>query len=151
MPNSTDFMNIAIEIRNAITTVNSTLTVGLGSLINQGNYTNQALFQNSQQNDTIICILENISRNTCAILTEVHVQTGLQQSMEKSMSLLAELYGATHAEAMLTHEKMAGLKKQIEECCPPEPPPPACTYQPCQAPRRLPEPRPERPLGPELR
>ena len=150
LKNATDAVRASTDqVRTAVQHVDNTLNVGLSSLINIGNYTNQALFENARQNDTIICILEHISRNTCAILTEAHLQTGLQKSMEKSTSLLAELYATTHADAMLAHEKMAGLKAQIEECCPPKPIPPACVYEPCKAPPPLPEPKPEKPLRKE--
>ena len=146
LKNATDAVKASTDqVRTAVQHVDTTLTAGLSSLINLGNYTNQALFQNAKQNETIICILEHISRNTCSILNEAHLQPGLQKSMEKSTGLLAELYGTTHADAMLTHEKMAKLKQQIEECCPPKPIPPACTYEPCKAPGPLPEPKPEKP------
>ena len=147
LKNATDAVKASTDqVRTAVQQVDATLNVGLSSLINIGNYTNQALFENAKQNETIICILEHISRNTCSILNEAHVQTRLQTSMEESASLLAELYAATHADAMLTHEKMAALKQQIEECCPPRPEPPACTYEPCKEPEPLPEPKPEKPL-----
>ena len=150
LKNSTDAVKASTDqVRTAVQQIDNTLTAGLSALINIGNYTNQALYENAKQNETIICILEHISRNTCGILTEAHVQTGLQKTMEKSTSLLAELYAATHADAMLTHEKMAALKQQIEECCPPRPEPPACTYHPCEEPKPLPEPRPEKPLREE--
>ena len=45
--------------------VNATLTNGFNQLVTLGQYTNQALYQNDQQNDTIICLLEHISKNTC--------------------------------------------------------------------------------------
>jgi methyl-accepting chemotaxis protein len=146
LKNSTDAVKMSTDqVRGAVQQMDNVLTAGLGALVTIGNYTNQALFENAQQNDTIICILEHISRNTCAILNEAHVQTRLQTSIEKSASLLAELYAATHADAMLAHEKMAALKAQIEECCPPRPLPPACVYEPCKAPPPLPAPKPETP------
>jgi ABC-type transporter Mla subunit MlaD len=142
--NATDAVRASTDqVRGAVQHVDSTLTTGLNSLINIGNYTNQALFENAKQNETIICILEHISKNTCAILNEAHAQTKLQKSMERSAGLLAELYAVTHADAMLTHERMAALKRQIEECCPPKPESPPCSYEPCPEPKRLPEPKPE--------
>ena len=40
---------------------------GFEQLITLGQYTNQALSQNDKQNDTMICILEQIAVNTCGI------------------------------------------------------------------------------------
>jgi len=127
-------------INQSIQQVNQTLNWGFGQLITIGNYTNQALFENDQQNDTMICILEHISKNTCALLNEAHTQTGLQTTIAANTTALADLYAATHAEAALTREREQALKKQIEECCPPELPPPPCAYQPCPAPKPIGEP-----------
>jgi hypothetical protein len=120
--------------------VNTTLSWGFGALITIGNYTNQALAQNAAQNDTMICILEHISKNTCLLLDEAHEQTGLQRTMRDSTKLLADLYAATHAEAALTRQREEALRKQIEECCPPQVPPPPCTYEACPAPKPLGQP-----------
>lgn len=107
---------------------------GFTQLITLGTYTNLALFENNKQNETIICILEQISRNTCSLLNEAHLQTTLDTSIEKSSQALADLYAATHAEAALTREREAALRAQIEACCPPPRPDPVCTYQPCPSP-----------------
>lgn len=146
-----DALNASIQQVNASTQqVNATLTTGFGQLLVQASYTNQALFHNVQQNDTMICILEHISRNTCAILNEVHTHTGLQRSMEKNLTSLSDLYGTVHPEATLAREKMEKLKAQIEECCPPPKPVLPCSYERCPAPGELPKPprAPEhRPIG----
>ena len=127
-------------LNKSVQDVNTTLSWGFGQLITIGNYTNQALAQNAAQNDTMICILEHISKNTCALLNEAHTQTGLQTTMRNNTTLLADLYAATHAEAALTRQREEALRKQIEECCPPEVPPPPCDYGPCPAPKPLGEP-----------
>jgi DNA repair exonuclease SbcCD ATPase subunit len=110
---------------------------GFTQLITLGTYADLALAQNAKQNDTIICILEHISQNTCALLTEAHTQTTLQTSISESIKALTDLYAATHAEAELAREREEKLRKQIEACCPPPAPDPACTYRPCQAPPPL--------------
>jgi hypothetical protein len=135
-------------IHQSIEKVNQTLNWGFGQLITLGNYTNQALFQNDKQNETIICILEHISKNTCELWNESHKQTGLQINIDKNTTTLAELFAATHAEAALTREREQALKKQIEECCPPEPEPPPCGYQACPVPGDIPEPPPVDPQQP---
>src|SRR5262245_21380659 len=148
MPSASDFFNQIKGInarlddvngkldllRAAVEHVDQTLQWGLGQLITLGLYTNQALYHNDEQNDTIICILEHISRNTCSLLNEAHLQTGLQTVIQKNTTTLAELYAATHAEAALARERLEALRKQVEECCPPEPPRPVCQYEPCPKP-----------------
>ncbi len=121
-------------VRDELVNVNQTLQWGFAQLITLGQYTNLALAQNDKQNDTVICLLQQISNNTCRILNEAHLQTGLQTEIEGSSKELADLYAATHAEAALTREREEALRKQVEECCPPKPPEPACQQQPCPAP-----------------
>ena len=128
------------DVKTKLDLINTTLNWGFAQLITIGNYTNQALAQNAAQNDTMICILEHISRNTCELLNESHTQTGLQTTIRNSTTTLAELYAATHAEAALTRQREEALRKQIEECCPPQVPPPPCAYQACPVPRPLGEP-----------
>ncbi|MFL5819890.1 MAG: hypothetical protein ACJ76S_04320 [Solirubrobacteraceae bacterium] len=136
----TSVETVNTTLQSGFAQLNNTLQAGFTELITLGKYTNQALYQNSQQNDTIICILEHISQHTCAILNEAAAQTKLQEKIEHSTVALEELYEATHAEAALQREREGALRAQIEECCPPPPPEPPCTYEPCRAPRRLPAP-----------
>ncbi len=144
-------------IRNAIQAVDADvqkvqtlLQWGFSQLITLGQYTNQALFENDQQNQAMICILEHISQNTCALLNEAHTQTGLQTAIRHATHSLAELYAATHAEAELAREREAALRRKIEECCPPKTPEPLCNYQPCPAPAPLREPPPQVQPPPDL-
>jgi hypothetical protein len=127
-------------VKSAVNQVNTTLTNGFGQLIAIGDYTNKALFQNSKQNDTIICILEHISKNTCELLNQSVIQTGLQTEMEKDIDALEDMYETVHADAALERERLQKLKKQVEECCPPERPQPPCHYMPCPTPPKLDEP-----------
>jgi ABC-type transporter Mla subunit MlaD len=135
-------------LNKSVQDVNKTLNWGFGQLITIGNYTNQALAQNAAQNDTIICILEHISKNTCELLNESHTQTGLQTTIKNNTTVLADLYAATHAEAALTRQREEALRKQIEECCPPPVPPAPCAYAACPAPGRLGDPPKVNPLQP---
>jgi hypothetical protein len=127
-------------INQSVQDLDQTLNWGFSQLITIGNYTNQALHHNAKQNDTIICILEHISQNTCGILNEAHEQTGLQTVIKDNTTVLADLYAATHAEAALNRQREEALRKQIEECCPPDEPPPPCAYQRCPDPGDLSEP-----------
>src|SRR5689334_247395 len=92
-----DNLKAAVDaVRNAVDKVDQRLQWGFHQLIVIGNYTNQALFHNNLQNDTMICILEHISKNTCMLLNEAHLQTALQTTIKENTSLLADLYAATH-------------------------------------------------------
>jgi hypothetical protein len=116
-------------------------------LVTQGDYTNQALSQNAKQNDTIICILEHISKNTCELLNQSVIQTRLQTSMDKGVTALADMYATVHPDAALERERLEALKRQIEKCCPPPRHEPPCHYAPCPAPKPLGEPPDVKPPG----
>jgi hypothetical protein len=137
-------------VRSSVDKVNSTLQNGFNTLITLGIYANQALYHNSQQNDTMICMLEQIARNTCQLVNYAAVQTDLQTAIKKNSDLLADLYAAAHAEAALAREKQEALRQQIEKCCPPKQPDPPCRYDRCQSPERLDRPPrvEQRPQGP---
>ena len=127
--------------------VQKLLLWGFQQLITQAQYTNQALFHNNQQNDTMICQLQQIAQNTCCICNEAHLQTGLQEEIKDAGRQLADLYAATHGDAAVALERDAALRKQVEACCPPKAPEPACVDRPCRKPEPFEEkpPRPERP------
>jgi hypothetical protein len=129
--NSTDAVQVAV------TQVNNTLTNGFSQLVTIEQYTNQALSQNAKQNDTIICILEHISKNTCELLNQSVIQTMLQTDTKKGVVALTDMYETVHAEAALERERLQALKKQIEECCSPPKHEPPCNYAPCPAPPPL--------------
>jgi hypothetical protein len=135
---STDAVKGSVDQVNASVNTGFTNVVQrLQAVIAQQTVTNQALVHLSQQSDTIICVLENISRNTCSLLNEAHTQTGLQASIQKSAAGLLELFKSVHPGAALELQRHEDLQKQILECCPPESPRPVCTYEPCEAPPPL--------------
>lgn len=126
--------NALLALDTDVRKVQALLQWGFSQLITLDQYANQALDQNDRQNQTMICILEHISQNTCSILNEAHRQTHLQTVIERNVDTVADLYAATHAEAELSRRREDELRRKIEECCPPKPPLPACDYRPCPAP-----------------
>lgn len=116
---------------------------GFTQVITLLQYADQALFINDQQNDTMICTLEHISKNTCALLNEAHQQTAYQKAIKYSTKELEGLYEVTHGEAAIVFEREEKLRKQIEECCPPKQETPPCSYEPCPPAKPLREPPPK--------
>jgi hypothetical protein len=159
MPSTDDFFQQLqtanarlLDLTAAVNEVNTTLTTGFGHLVTLGQYTNLALSQNAKQNDSIVCILDYISKNTCELLNQSVMQTKLQTEMQTDMDALEAMYETAHADAALERERLRALKQQIEECCPPPEPEAPCKYAPCPAPKPLPDPpiidRIERPKPP---
>jgi hypothetical protein len=125
------------SVRAAVDQVQNTLAANLGQLITLTAYTNLALFHNDLQNDTVICILEKISKNTCDLVNQSHVQTALQTIIEKNTTRLAAMYAFAHADAALAAEREQALREEIEKCCPPKPPASPCYYVACPTPEPI--------------
>jgi DNA-binding FrmR family transcriptional regulator len=135
-----DVKDATDTVNTSVQQVNSTLSTGFSQLITIGGYTNEALFHNAKQNDTIICLLDKIARNTCALVNYADEQTRLQRSIEETNRHLTELYAATHAEAEVQRQEHEKLRREVERCCPPPRPQPPCRFEPCDAPPPLKEP-----------
>jgi hypothetical protein len=106
----------------------------LQTLIVEGDYTNQALSHIAQQEDTVICILEHVSKNTCAILNEVHTQTSMQLSLMQSAAALLALYRIVNSPAAIEFDNLEKVRQEVLACCPPPEPKPVCQYEPCSGP-----------------
>ncbi|MBV8828554.1 MAG: hypothetical protein JO108_04940 [Acidobacteriaceae bacterium] len=111
--------------------------LGINTLVTLQNYADQALNQLAQQANTIICILEYISKNTCSLLNEAHMQTDLQKSIQLSNYTLLELFKLSHPGASVEWEALQKLRRDIDRCCPPKAPELPCQYRPCPAPEPL--------------
>ena len=125
------------QVHVAVTAVNATLTNGFSQLVTLGQYNNQALYQNDQQNDTIICLLEHISKNTCELWNQAALQTAAQLHMEADIDTLESMFATVNAGAALEAKRLHALKEQIEKCCPPEKPAPPCELGSCPAPKPI--------------
>jgi hypothetical protein len=95
----------------------------------------------TKQTDTMICALEHISENTCAIHSEAVIQSRLQTEMRDDVDGLLSIASAAYPAAALERDRLAELQAEIQRCCPPEVPPPACTYRPCAKPKAVGEPK----------
>ena len=151
MPSAQDIFNKLVEIGGKLDDLNATTqairadddqlvnieSTDLGELITLTAYDNQALYQNALQNATIICLLEQISKNTCDLVNQSHLQTALQEIIEKNTMRLAEMFAASHGEAAWAMEREQILRREIEKCCPPEKPAPPCQEKPCRAPKQI--------------
>jgi hypothetical protein len=144
-----------VEVNTAaITNVNVSINKGFNDTVHAIENTTKAvltdaqvnveavklLFHLSQQVDTMICAIEHVSKNTCEILTQVTMQTRLQERMCDDLNALRYIAASVHSEAELERRRHAELRAEIEQCCPPELPQPACKYEPCESPKPANEP-----------
>jgi len=137
MPSVDDVYNQLLQANTSLTSLINAVNNLTSAVVTIGNYTNQAPYQNDQQNATIICELEHISKNTCALLNEAAIQTALQTTMAADLDGLEGMFATANPGAALEAERLAALKAQVEQCCPPKKPTPPCEYKPCPAPKPI--------------
>jgi hypothetical protein len=135
-----DIKGELIDVKAGINQINTTLTAAAAQLINLLQYADQALAHDSKQNDTIICILEHISRNTCVLVNQATMQTALQTEMEEDIDALESMFASVNPAATLERKRLHHLKEEIERCCPPPKPELPCHYRPCAVPPALGDP-----------
>jgi hypothetical protein len=114
-----------------------TLNVDLENLQALAQTTNELLKYITQQNETVICVLEKISRSTCGIWNETHLQTDYQQQILQHIKEIGSMYATANPGAALDLSRQLELQAEIERCCPPPAVKPVCTYEPCPSPPPL--------------
>jgi hypothetical protein len=113
---------------------------GFANLDQLVEYTNRLLGYEIEQNDTIICNLEKIAKQTCELVNQAVLQTAAQQAMRENLSDVKQLYALANPAAAVEQHRLEALEHKIEACCPPPVDPPACTYEPCKRPGKPPSP-----------
>ncbi len=129
-----DLFNELVQIEATLSDGLRNLSQGISAMLAQQQFTNTALGTEIAQNKTMICELEQISSQTCDLLSEAHTQTGLQRDMARDAAHLLEITRTAHPGAEVEFIRLEKLREQIEECCPPEIEPPLCEHEPCPTP-----------------
>lgn len=129
---------------NLNTSINAGFTATVGRLDTLAAIEVEAaklLFHLTAQNETIICMLDQISRNTCSMLNELVVQTDLQKRTTEDTAVLRYVAESGNPAAALEYARHKELEAKVERCCPPGTKDPACKYAPCAKPETMKEPR----------
>jgi hypothetical protein len=138
---SVQAVNTSVQALDAdINGITTAIQTGFSQLYTIANYTNQLLLYEIQQNDTMVCYLEKITRQTCALLNEAALQTAAQQAMRADLGDLKQLYELANPAAAVEQARLEALKAQVEKCCPPPVPTPPCKFEPCKQPGDVPPP-----------
>ena len=89
---------------------------------------NERLARLSTKLDTTLCVLEQISKNTCETLNEVHEQKELLAASIECKELCAP----PQAKAFPCAEKPRASHHEPQDCCEKVKRKPYCTYEPCE-------------------
>ena len=139
----TDLAHVTVQLdtlsntADAIKVISAHISSQADVLVGLAKIANQVLLFLTEQNKTMICIQEHVSKNTCLILNEAVLQTGFQRSIEREVSDLAEMNKTSYPDAALVLARARDLDRKIAECCPPKPMPPPCSYERCREPDPL--------------
>lgn len=128
------------DIHNDVQAVNSSVEAGFSQLATLIGTTNSLLQFETDQNRTIICNLEKISRQTCELVNQATRQAAASEAMREELSDLKQIFELVNPAAAVEQHRLEELEAKVEKCCPPEVPVPPCTYEPCPAPQEPPAP-----------
>jgi predicted nuclease with TOPRIM domain len=141
----TDLHNDVQAVKASTDAVNASVQAGFTQLDTLVEFTNKLLTFQIKQNDTIICNLEKITKQTCELVNQSTRQTVAEEAMREEIEDLEELFELANPEAAVEQHRLEELEAKVEECCPPKVPDPPCTYEPCPAPSRAPTPPRDKP------
>lgn len=110
------------------------LTEGIAVLAGLGAQQIRVLNHVSQQQDAVLCFLDQLARITCVLLNESHDQTTLLRAALDRVDSLTTMYETDHPGAALSVLRQQQVKTELERCCPPKVEPPVCDYQGCPLP-----------------
>ncbi len=141
--------NVLIEATNtkldaldqSVASLETTLDGRLLSMLQEQQLGNQLLLHLTKQQETVICGIEQISRNTCTLVNLASEQLVETRHVRENTRVPADILSSAHPDAALDLSRRDRLQEQIEECCPPKPSEPICRYEPCKDPGPFKEPR----------
>lgn len=132
------------QVKTSVDQVNTTDQNGFTTLDNDLNElragqqtTNLLLEHISQQEDTIICILDKIAHMTADIANQEHAQTRLLDDIDDDVDQLVVIEQTANPGAALEYRRSEKLWDRLDECCPPKKRPPDVVYEPCPRPKPI--------------
>lgn len=138
------------DVNSKLDTIDADLNAGV-TMLGQGLFaiwelqkvTNSILEHHSDQNDTVICLLENATELLCGMTRKMTHQLELSAKQLTSVQRVEGIAERVHAEAAGDYDRHAALEAKILECCPPDRPKP----EPCPEACDVPKPKPYSPKG----
>jgi len=111
------------------------LSNGLFAIWELQKVTNSILEYHTDQNDTIICLLENSNELLCGITRKMSRQLNLSEQLVESLMRIEGIIERVEPAAADDFDRLAELHCQIIECCPPKEPGPERCPDACSVPK----------------
>jgi len=141
--NTATTVDVGNGIRNDLQRCCADLSNGLFAIWELQKVTNSVLDHHSNQNDTVICLLENTNELLCGMTRKMTRQLDASEQLLKSLKRVEGIAERVEPAAAGDFDRLAELHRQIRECCPPDEPEP----EPCPEPCPIPEPDLYQPEG----
>ena len=135
----TDLAQIETKLDALDASVKSGFTVvasGLYAIWELQKATNSILEHHSDQNDAIICLLENANEILCGMTRKMTRQVELSEGELRSLQRIEGIAERVHSDAAGDLDRTAELEARIRECCPPHSPEPERCPEPCKVAER---------------
>lgn len=126
-----------VEIRDAVSTGLTAVAAALQGVQTRQDLANRISVHQVAQLDTVICILEHISANTCETVNQGAQEVDAQIRIARSVDELEHMIATAAPAAALELERARVERARLEECCPSPPPRRPCDYSPCPTPEPL--------------
>ena len=138
-----------VEVNTSLlVNVNASINKGFNDTVNALNILTQVnidavklLYYQTQQADTMICILDQISRTPAKSSTRSRYRLGCKRAYARIWMRFFTSRNLQILRQRLIPSGTLNSKLKSSECCPPEPPVPACNYEPCERPKPIEEPK----------
>lgn len=118
------------------------LAGGLHVLIQLGTQANELSQTNLEQNQTIICWLDNIAHVLCDMKRDLDASLVEQKAIRERLDHVDSILELVHSREAADVDARDRLQAQIDECCGPDPVKPKPCFEECEAP----EVRPHKPV-----
>lgn len=130
---TSDTVTIGNQIRGELVTANSkldsldthlqagvqNLANGLLAIWELQKVANAILGHQSDQNDTIICLLENTNEILCGMTRKMTRQLELESRLVTSLSRVEGIMERTDPAAAGDYDRLAAVQRELAACCPP--------------------------------
>jgi hypothetical protein len=115
------------QVNTRLDTLDTHLQAGVADLANGlfaiweiQKVTNSILDHHSDQNDTIICLLENANELLCGMTRKLTRQLDLSEQLLKSLKRVEGIAERAQPAAAGDYDRLLVLQDQMLECCPPD-------------------------------
>ncbi|MDQ3668007.1 MAG: hypothetical protein M3410_15825 [Acidobacteriota bacterium] len=130
-----DTVNAKLDVLDqTVTNVGAAVDARFNQVLQQQQLSNQLVHHLTRQQETVICILEHISRNTCELVNLETKDLKATLAIQEHSRITAGILRGAYPNAALDLANRDELERKIEECCPDKPDRTPCQYRPCDTP-----------------